>query len=438
MVPALGGRGKVAAAVSRRRTLRQLVPCAAIVALGCAPVADAAAPPELRAVLDGWTAQHPQTGVLVVRLDAAGPTEILSYKAELPRRPASTMKVVTASAALIALGPDHRYETRLYASPSVAYAGDTLLTHLYLKGYGDPTLGTPAYVRRYLGGSGTNVNRLAAPFRVSDVRKLRGRIVVDEGYFDSRRRVTSWPARYNDESPPLSAVNVNQGYLGDRQGKYVRRPPLAAGVQLREALKRMGVTHTGRVTTGRVPADARPITTLRSPRLRTIVRRMLVPSDNYIAETMVKGTGAIVRNEGSTAAGTAAAAGLLGQFLTPADVLVDGSGLDRGNRLSPRTLVSVLTAANNNANWGAALIDGLPRGGEGTLRRRFLTAGLRGRVRAKTGYINETTTLAGYVDSPSGVRYAYALLMNDDAITAARTTQNRIVAMLGTGIADQS
>lgn len=437
MRAARGGRGIVAPAVHRpsRLTRRALVLSA--LAIAALPVAaHGVAPPQLVSALDTWTAAHPETGVLVARLDPSGPTEILSYKADLGRRPASTMKVVTAAAALVALGPEHRFETRLYADQTTAYSGDRLNTTLYLKGYGDPTLGTPAYVRKYLAGSGANINRLAKSLRSFGVTHVGGAIVVDESFLDSQRQVASWPARYVVECQPLSAVNVNQGYLRDVRGAYVKRPPVAAGVQLREALKRMGVKHTGPVRRGIAPTVGRELATLKSPPLRTILGVMLPQSDNYIAEILTKDTGKYVTGTGSTAAGTQAATTLLAPFLSSQDRLVDGSGLDRTNRLAPRSMVNLLAAANNNAAWGAALIDALPNGGEGTLKRRFRAAALRNRVHAKTGYINQTSGLVGVVESPNGVRYAFAMFMNDNAIGAAQATQNRIVALLGTGMAD--
>ncbi len=431
------GRGIVAAAVHRPcRPARWPLVLSAL-ALTAVPLsADAAVPPQLVSALNTWTAAHPETGVLVARLDPSGPTELLNYKADVGRRPASTMKVVTAAAALVALGPEHRFETRLYADQQAGYTGERLNTTLYLKGYGDPTLGTPAYLRKYLAGKGSNINRLANPLRSYGIAGVRGPIVVDESFFDAQRKVASWPARYVVECQPLSAVNVNQGYLRDVRGAYVKRPPLAAGVQLREALKRMGVAHSGPVRRGSAPTVGRELATLKSPPLRTILGVMLPQSDNYIAEILTKDTGKYVNGTGSTAAGTRAAATLLAPYLSTEDHLVDGSGLDRTNRLAPRSVVNLLAAANGNAVWGAALIDAMPNGGEGTLKRRFRAAALRKRVHAKTGYINQTSGLVGVVDSPSGVRYAFAMFMNDNAISAAHATQDRIVALLGTGLAD--
>ncbi len=403
-----------------------------------AGTATAATPIQLTSAMNEWTSAHPRTGIFVVRLDADGPTPILNFKGDVPRRPASTMKVITASAALMAFGPEHRFTTELYAQSPPILGGSRLSTTLYLKGGGDPMLATPTYINKYLAGRGTSINGLATPLRSAGFTSITGPIVVDESRFDTQRRVASWPSRYIIECRPLSAVNVNQGYLRDLRTLYVVRPPLAAGGKLRAAFGRAGITHTGKVVTGRTPAGASLVSFTKSPPLRTITRVMLPESDNYIAETLAKNTGSMVLGRGTTAAGTQAARQLLAAQVGPRNTLIDGSGLDRGNAVTPKAMVRVLIAANANPDWGPALINSLARGGEGTLERRFLAPSLRNRVHAKTGYIAGTSTIAGVVDSRAGVRYAFAIYMNDDAILGARRTQDRLVALLATGIADNS
>lgn len=372
------------------------------------------------------------------RLDAGEPVEIVAYKATTPRRPASTMKVVTAASALLALTPNFQFETRLYAGAAATQTGKVLKGPLYLKGYGDPTLASRAYSRRYLGSAAAAIGKLAQPLRDAGVTSVRGPIVVDETFFDTLRRVPGWPARYATECQPLSGMTVNQSYLGEVRARYVKNPPVATGVRLRIAMTSIGIRHTGRVTAGRAPKQGRLIATVKSPRLRTIVRLMLPDSDNFLAEMLTKNVGAYARGTGSTAAGAAHATTLLGGkgLLDPDDVIEDGSGLGLRNRLTAASLVRVLSAADAEPVWGSALIDALPTGGTGTLKRRFTAAGLRARVHAKTGYIRGTSTLAGVVDSRDGARFAFAVMMNEGSISGARATQDRIVTLLASGIAD--
>jgi D-alanyl-D-alanine carboxypeptidase/D-alanyl-D-alanine-endopeptidase (penicillin-binding protein 4) len=400
-------------------------------------VRSATTPPLLASTASAWASANPATSVLVWRLDAGEPVEILNYKADVPRRPASTMKVVTAASALLTLSPDFRFETRLYAAAGATQNGTTLTGPLYLKGYGDPTLATAKYARRYL-GIGGGVADLVRPLRDTGVRAVNGPVVVDETFFDSVRRGPTWPSRYATECPPLSAITVNQGYLGDRRAAYVKNPPKAAGAQLRIAMKSMGLTQTGPVRAGRAPAQGRLLATHDSPPLRAITRMMLPDSDNFLAEMLTKAVGAYGRSDGSTAGGTAHAVTVLSGLglLGPSDRLVDGSGLAVENRLTARSLVRVLSAADNDPTWGEALISSLAKGGEGTLKRRLRGPQVGDRVRAKTGYIRNTSTLAGLVDSPDGARYAFAILMNQGSVSGAHATQDRIVTLLATGVAD--
>lgn len=398
------------------------------------------ASPALASALSGWTTGNPATSALVWRLDETGPVEVLSYKAAIPRRPASTMKVITAASALISLGPEFRFETRLYASASSPQTGSTLRGPIYLKGYGDPTLATPIYARRYLGGVRGNLGKLARPVRNLGITRVEGPLVVDETFFDRSRRVTSWPARYTSECQPLTAMSVNQSWLGNEHRRYVKSPPRAAGNQLRFAMQAVGIAHAGAIVSGRAPAEeqGRLLATAKSPPLRVISRLMLPDSDNFIAEMLTKNVGAYTRNTGTTVAGTEAAADTLSAIgaLHAGDRFVDGSGLDPQNQVTAQTLVSVMSAANADPSWGTPLIQSLPQGGEGTLKRRLRGADVRDRVWAKTGYISRTSTLTGIVESPSGTRYAFAFLMNQGSISAARQTQDRLVTLIADGVAD--
>jgi D-alanyl-D-alanine carboxypeptidase/D-alanyl-D-alanine-endopeptidase (penicillin-binding protein 4) len=203
-------------------------------------------------------------------------------------------------------------------------------------------------------------------------------------------------------------------------------------------MKSAGIRQTGAVRAGRAPAEGRMIATVKSPPLRVITALMLPDSDNFVAEMLTKDVGAYARGTGSTAAGTAHARTLLAGkgLLDPADRIEDGSGLGLANRLTATSLVRILAAADAEPAWGTALIDGLPTGGTGTLKRRFRASGVRSRVHAKTGYISGTSTLAGVVDSTGGSRYAFAIMMNQGPITGAKATQDKIVTLLASGIAD--
>ena len=115
---------------------------------------------------------------------------------------------------------------------------------------------------------------------------------------------------------------------------------------------------------------------------------------------------------------------------------MDGSGLSRDNRVSAATMVRLVAAADADPGWGAALMGSLAQGGEGTLIHRFTSGPATKRVRAKTGYLDGATALAGRVISVRGQRYGFAMLMNTADIGGAQATQNKVVNLLAGGAED--
>ena len=107
----------------------------------------------------------------------------------------------------------------------------------------------------------------------------------------------------------------------------------------------------------------------------------------------------------------------------------DGSGLSKENKVSAFTVVDLLTKIRNNPSF-AAIYEGLPVGGQtGTLQKRFLETAPNavGQVRAKTGWVNNSVTLAGYV-MEGEKEYAFAILA--DGITPSFTARNKARAAM--------
>lgn len=373
------------------------------------------------------------------RLDGTGEgTTVAGFRAESARVPASTMKLMTSAGALLELGPDFRFRTRVVAGPGTVRRGRALVGPIYLKGSGDPVLATRSYAAAFLSGRATPMAALARPLRAGGIRRVRGAIVADERLFDSRRMGPGWPSYYRLYASPLSGLATNQNYAGNGRAAYVSRPPVAAAQRLKATLGGFGVAHSGALRAGAAPDRARVLATATSPRLPVILRAMNLASDNFIAETLAKDVGAYGSGRGTTRLGTARTRALLAErgIVGPGDRLVDGSGLSRENRLSAATLVRLVAAADGDPEWGAALIGSLARGGEGTLVRRFTSGPATKRVRAKTGYLNGVSAIAGRVTSRRGQRYAFATLMNTSDIGGARATQDRMITLLASGAED--
>jgi serine-type D-Ala-D-Ala carboxypeptidase/endopeptidase (penicillin-binding protein 4) len=414
----------------------------AVVALAAGSTASGAlAAGETQRVISTWSAANPGTSALVWRLDGTGrPAPVASYRAGTPRIPASTMKLVTSAGALLQLGPAFRFRTELLAAPGARLAGGTLTGAVYLKGAGDPVLATRRYSRTYLAGVSTPLARVAREARRLGVRRIRGPVVADERLFDSRRTAPSWPGYYSAYASPLSALATNQDYSGETRSAYVSSPPLAAAQRLRGVLRANGVAHSGGLRVGATPARARPLGAAVSRPLPAILREMNHESDNFIAETLAKDVGAYGTGRGTTAAGVARTHALLRDrgIVSAKDTFADGSGLSRSNRIAATSLVRLIAAADVDRTWGTALIGSLAQGGQGTLVRRFRSGVATRRVRAKTGYINNVSALAGRVVSRRGERYAFALLMNTSDIGGAKAAQDRVVTLLAAGAEDRA
>jgi PBP4 family serine-type D-alanyl-D-alanine carboxypeptidase len=279
---------------------------------------------------------------------------------------------------------------------------------------------------------------LGGRLRRAGVKAVRGAIVADEGFFDSARGGPLWKSSYSLDCPPLSGLAVNQDTSGDRHGPNVRNPPIAAAQRMRRVLLAVGIRQRGQLRAGVTPPGVKAVAIVRSQPLRVILRLMNPDSDNFIAETLAKDVGGYTEGRGTTAAGTSHTAATLRQLgiLGTTDRLVDGSGLSHANRLSASTLVRLLTAAVQTPSWGIPLLNSMARGGQGTLIHRFTSPSLRFRVRAKTGYIDDSSALAGVVTSVSGKRYAFAFLMNTANIWGAHAAQDAVVDLLAHGAGD--
>jgi PBP4 family serine-type D-alanyl-D-alanine carboxypeptidase len=183
-----------------------------------------------------------------------------------------------------------------------------------------------------------------------------------------------------------------------------------------------------------VPDTARLLKQQVSAPLRVLLKRMNKESDNFFAETLLKGLGKDVNEEGSTRAGLdVSRAGLEAIGLDPASYrLIDGSGLSYDNRLTSRDLVRILGAARQRLDF-ADFYDALAIAGmDGTLEYRMRGTAAAGNAHAKTGTLNIAVCLSGFVTSANDRLVGYAILVNGGSVswTDATAAQDRIVEML--------
>ncbi|MBM3500709.1 MAG: D-alanyl-D-alanine carboxypeptidase/D-alanyl-D-alanine-endopeptidase [Armatimonadetes bacterium] len=400
--------------------------------------------------------------------------------------PASNMKLVTSLAALRFLGPSFRYSTTLCAA-SPGEGSPVIDGDLYLRGSGDPTL-------RH-----EDLTRLAEEIAAQGVRTIRGDIVADSSCFPGPPLGLGWawddetyaysaqvcglgvdgntvraeivggeragdPCRL-DLTPPGDHLSVDPGCVtgaadAPRPVVFRRRAqnvvaatgPLPAGARasavlsleepdlyaarlLHAALMARDIAVEGACRRGETPADASALVTHESASLRDLLAAMNVPSDNGIAEALLR---TVPLAEGRP--GTASeATGMIEQWLPDIDVpvhplrLCDGSGLSRLNLLTPRAIVGLLTYAAGRADLCEPLLASLPvAGASGTLARRMRSTAAEGRVHAKTGSLWGVSALAGYVTAPDGCAVTFSILMNNYGCEGAevRELQDRACVAL--------
>lgn len=353
-----------------------------------------------------------QTAALATTLDGRTVFAKLAWK---PLRPASTEKLAVALAALDRLGPGFRIPTLVLgegAQDGAVWKGDVVL-----KGFGDPS------VHR------DDLTRLARAVRERGIRRITGRVLGDESYFDRLRVGPGWkPSFAKLECPPLSALVVDRAWL---DGRMRDQPAQAAAVLFTRALRGAGVRVSGRAATGTARPGAPELARTVSPPLRRLIAVMDTESDNFIAEMLLKQLGARERGRGATGAGAAVVRQELAQRGVPLAgvVIADGSGLSLRDRLTARALVAILRSARADPALAASFVDSLALAGKtGTLAERLRSGPAHGVVRAKTGTTSLASALAGYVNG----RYAFAVLVNGHpvAVDRARRAQDRFVQLL--------
>jgi D-alanyl-D-alanine carboxypeptidase/D-alanyl-D-alanine-endopeptidase (penicillin-binding protein 4) len=348
-------------------------------------------------------------------VDLATGQPLFAQNDSLALAPASNEKLAVTYAALTALGPAFRLETRV--DESGERDGKTLHGDLYLVGGGDPTL------------SRADLTGLAEAVRAAGIARVDGRVLGDESLFDPLRVVAGWkPSFYIDESPPLSALVVDRAFYS---GHVTQDPALAAALLFRDALRKAGVQVLGEVAVAASPPAALSVASVHSATLAQIVENMDLESDNFVAELLLKQLGLFQSAQGTSAAGARTVMRLLGAEGIPLKGvrIVDGSGLSQLDRLTADALVAIVQAMWNDPQLKPVLLRALPVAGvSGTLHSRMRTAPLRGNVHAKTGTTNDASALTGFVKD----RYAFAIMQNGHPLSYwwARVAQDRFARVL--------
>ena len=457
------------------------------------PGARAAFRAAVDSLVDAADFRNAHWGVLVV--DPASGDTLYAHEPGKLFLPASNLKLVTTSVALTVLGPGYRWTTVLGARGPVL--DGTLQGDLLVYGRGDPSISdsvsgsamaplramadslAAAGVRRVAGRLLAAGDAFPGPtvgfgWSWDDLGDADG-AAIDELLFNdgfgelhvragaspgARPTVTTTPAaRYptvrieartvaRDDTAALRTHPL-RATLDTATREFVLRGAITVGdsatrvvafsdpdgaylAALAEALDERGIRVDGAVTDTTAPVDT--LVRLQSPTLAQVLPAILKPSQNQMAEMVMRTVG-LVR----TGVGTADSAARVERTQLEAwgadstgFVLRDGSGLARYDYLTPETIVRVLDAMRRSPAFDA-LYNALPIAGvDGTLRSRMRGTAAQGNVHAKTGSLSNTRSLSGYVTTADGRLLLFSILCNNFTAPPARVlaVENEIAERL--------
>ncbi|BBX00181.1 D-alanyl-D-alanine carboxypeptidase/D-alanyl-D-alanine-endopeptidase [Mycolicibacterium moriokaense] len=401
-------------------------PPAATANPGIVPVSDSAPKPtrdRLAAALAPVLAD-PNLGKFTGRItDAITGAELWSQGADVPMQPASTNKMLTAAAALLTLDRDARLTTRVFSTdrPGV----------VVLKGGGDQTLSAakPGDATWYRDAA--RISDLAEQVEEAGIHATA--VQVDVSEYSGPTMAHGWdPADIDGgDIAPMESVMLDGGRTQPVSVDSTRSktPALDAGRALAVAL---GVD-PAKVTV--VPGAARgghEIGSVQSPPLIDRLRDMMNFSDNVMAESIGREVAAKLGLPQSFAGAVQAVLRQLeaAEIDTANARLFDSSGLSVDDRLTADTLDEVVNAAaGNDQPKLRPLVELLPiAGGSGTLSNRYLHIDAHrpsaGFLRAKTGSLTGTNSLAGIVTDSSGRVLTFAFISNDAGPTGLIALDN--------------
>ena len=401
----------------------------------------------------------------------------LLHNPDLALTPASVQKAITTATALQILGPDYKFQTRLYRN------GDDLI----IKGGGDPLLAS------------TSVNAEFPAWHKAlleaEITEIKGTLIADSTHFESRTTPNQWlwgdignyygagpcglnfhrnsyeitfqPGKVGATAKLLSTYpkppgvtfqnnmltgtssSGDQGYAysGPQRkivtfrgtvpagGKFtingsLPNPPLSCVSAFRDFLEKKEFTVNAVAVLKSSPTEENLIHTTESPTLAKLIIPTNQKSINLNAECIFKAltpSGTTVASQKKIAAHWKKQGVDLTGFLAH-----DGSGLSPQNTLTARQTAHILKLVSNSEQ-GPAFRSSLPVAGKsGTMRYFGSGTAAEGRVVAKSGSMERVRAWSGYLVNKSGEKYAFALLINhySGSDRAVRNAATRLLSAL--------
>jgi D-alanyl-D-alanine carboxypeptidase/D-alanyl-D-alanine-endopeptidase (penicillin-binding protein 4) len=314
---------------------------------------------------------------------------IEGHKTDVALIPASTTKVIATYALLRSWKPNYVFETELWG----ALSGDTVTGDLVFKGAGDPVLTSE---RLWL---------MAQELKRRGILRVQGSIRLDQSAFDGQRYGNGWENTSSDDTPPIFPLAVNWGR--DESGKILHNPEPLAIETITRIFREGGIQ-----ILDQAPREGEMVKLLAFPSrpLRDYVQDINKYSNNFMIEMLVKRFG-----DGSWTKGMQRIQAFYQENLNLGPdriAITDGSGLSKDNRLSAKTLVTVLRAGWHDFEVGPEFVASLKVQGGEPWTLSWKDADLVRRVRYKTGHVNDVTSMCGYLQAPNGKLRVFAVILN--------------------------
>ncbi|MET0591123.1 MAG: D-alanyl-D-alanine carboxypeptidase/D-alanyl-D-alanine-endopeptidase [Polyangiaceae bacterium] len=441
--------------------------------------------PALKDAVAAFTHQIAEYGghLGVAILDVGTGDLLAAQNDRRPLNPASTAKLFTAATALSVLHGSYRFETGLYGEAKAGTA-----SKLVLRGHGDPSLVTQDLWDMVQDLKGLGVKRVEgdilvdqkffddvfvppafeqqpnewayfrAPVSALALNSNTVRMLVRPTSAEAPALVSFDPPGFVDidgtvktaaEGTPQSvmlslAANGHRltahvgGVIGEKDHSigFTRRaddPRLLAGYALKAILHSAGIAVEGGVALG--GESAKSILVMhRSRPLAQLLYELGKDSDNFYAEMVLKTIGAEQKGRpGKSADGADVVVKYLREIgaMEEGMVIKNGSGLFDANRVTASGTVKLLRAAYRDPAISSEFVGQLAIGGvDGTLHKRFRELKDRRILRAKTGTLEATAALSGYVLGPPGKPpLAFAIVVNDVAgkVSGTRVAMDKLI-----------
>jgi len=414
----------------------------------------------------------PARNVSIYVRDASTNEVVLAINDDQPRSPASVIKVLTTYAALDALGPSYTWKTRAYVGGNLA--NGVLNGDLIVVGGGDPYMTAERWWRFVQGLREQGLAKItgdfvidhsyfapqegnrgdfdAQPFRtynvlpdalmvnfqtssftlISNTLRNQPLILVNPlpANLELRNLVRLGNGRCQgydrgvvfDTPDPIDAPNtlVVRGVFPSACGSYsisraiMTAPDYAYGT-FRTLWTQSGGAIDGSMRMETLPPNASLFYEHDSLPLAEVIRLVNKYSNNVMARHLMLTLGVEKYGPPATieSGRNAIRTWLTGRGIQmPGFVLDNGSGLSRAERVTARGLGEMLDLA-----WHSPFMPefaaSLPLSAtDGTLRNRFKSPGMQGRIRLKTGHLDNVSALAGFVNAASGKTYVVVIMVN--------------------------